>query len=112
VPLLGSATCNVALFPQLRGAIRQLIAEGLSDTISSYSGCFAPRHINRIPTAGLSHHSWGIAVDINVPQNPFGATPHQDPRMVEVFEEWGFIWGGRFIEPDGMHFEYRRPPRD
>jgi hypothetical protein len=112
VPLLGSATCNVALFPQLRGAIRELIAEGLSDTISSYSGCFAPRHINRIPTAGLSHHSWGIAVDINVPQNPFGATPHQDPRMVEVFEEWGFMWGGRFIEPDGMHFEYRRPPRD
>jgi hypothetical protein len=30
--------------------------------------------------------------------------------MVAVFERWGFIWGGTFILPDGMHFEYRRPP--
>jgi hypothetical protein len=112
VPLLGSVTCNVALFPQIRGAIADLIALGLEDTITSYSGCYAPRHINRIPTAGLSHHSWGIAIDVNVPQNPFGAEPDQDPRMVEVFERWGFIWGGTFILPDGMHFEYRRPPAE
>ena len=54
---------------------------------------------------------WGIAVDLNVEQgNLFGQTPHQDPRLVEVFERWGFLWGGTFIEPDGMHFEYRREP--
>jgi hypothetical protein len=110
VPLLGSVTCNVAMFPQIRGAIAEIRELGLADTITSYSGCFAPRHINRIPTAGLSHHSWGIALDINVPQNPFGAQPNQDPEMVDVFERWGFIWGGDFILPDGMHFEYRRPP--
>ena len=103
-------TCNVALFPQIRGAIHEIVRLGLQDTITSYSGCYAPRHVNRIPTAGLSHHSWGIALDINVPQNPFGAQPDQDPRMVAVFERWGFIWGGTFIQPDGMHFEYRRPP--
>jgi hypothetical protein len=111
VPLLGTVTCHVSLFPQLRGVVRELIDLGLEDTIHSYSGCFSPRHINRIPSAGLSHHSWGIAVDLNVQQgNLFGQTPHQDPRMVEVFERWGFIWGGTFIEPDGMHFEYRREP--
>lgn len=110
VPLLGSVTCNVALFPQIRGAVDELIDRGLEGTIDSYSGCFAPRHINRIPTAGLSHHAWGIALDVNVPRNPFGAEPEQDPRLVEVFERWGFIWGGRFILPDGMHFEYRRAP--
>jgi hypothetical protein len=83
---------------------------GLQDTITSYSGCFARRYTNRDPHQAISHHTWGVAVDINVPQNPFGAPPHQDPRLVRVFEHWGFIWGGTFIVPDGMHFEYRRPP--
>jgi hypothetical protein len=114
VPLLGSVTCNVALFPQIRGLVHELIERGLQDTIHSFSGCFSARHINRIPSAGLSHHSWGIALDLNVQQgNLFGQTPHQDPRLVRVFERWGFVWGGTFIVPDGMHFEYHRePPED
>ncbi|HEX9123760.1 MAG TPA: M15 family metallopeptidase [Actinomycetota bacterium] len=110
VPLLGTVTCNAALFPQIRGAVHELIADGLAGTIHSYSGCYARRFTNLDPSQSISHHTWGIALDINVPQNPFGATPHQDPRMVRVFEEWGFIWGGTFVRPDGMHFEYRRPP--
>jgi hypothetical protein len=112
MPLLGKVTCHVALFPQIRGAIRELIRRDLEDTITSYSGCWAPRHILRDPSAGLSHHAWGIAIDVNVPQNPYAAEPNQDARMVEAFEDWGFIWGGRFIVPDGMHFEYHRPPED
>jgi hypothetical protein len=110
VPILGDVTCNIALFPQLRGALRALVRRGLQDTITSYSGCYARRYTNRDPSQAISHHSWGIAVDVNVPQNPFGAPPDQDPRLVRVFERWGFIWGGRFILPDGMHFEYRRAP--
>ena len=110
VPILGQATCNVALFPQLRGAMRELQADGLAGTIHSFSGCYARRFINRDPSAGISHHAWGIAIDVNVPQNPFGAPPDQDPRLVKVMEHWGFIWGGTFIRPDGMHFEYHRPP--
>jgi hypothetical protein len=109
VPILGDVTCNVAIFPQLRGALRELVRRGLRDTISSYSGCYARRYTNRDPNQAISHHTWGIAVDVNVPQNPFGAPPDQDPRLVRVFERWGFIWGGRFVRPDGMHFEYRRP---
>jgi hypothetical protein len=113
VPLLGSVTCNVALFPQIRGVVDELVERGLQDAIQSFSGCFSARHINRIPSAGLSHHSWGIALDINVQQgNLFGQTPHQDPRLVRVFERWGFVWGGTFIVPDGMHFEYHREPAE
>lgn len=110
VPILGRVTCNVALFPQLRGALREIVELGLRDTIDSYSGCYARRFANRDPTQSISHHTWGVAFDINVPANPFGAPPSQDPRMVEVFERWGFIWGGTFVLPDGMHFEYHRPP--
>jgi hypothetical protein len=110
MPILGDVTCNVAIFPQLRGALRELVRRGLRGTITSYSGCYARRYTNRDPNQAISHHTWGIAVDLNVPQNPFGAPPDQDPRLVRVFERWGFIWGGRFVRPDGMHFEYRRPP--
>jgi hypothetical protein len=28
-----------------------------------------------------------------------------DPRVVAIFEKWGFRWGGRWTKPDGMHFE-------
>lgn len=110
VPLLGRVTCNVALIPQLNGAMRELVARGLGDTIRSYSGCYARRFANRDPTQAISHHTWGIAIDVNVPENPYGAPPDQDPRLVAVMERWGFIWGGTFVRPDGMHFEYHRPP--
>ena len=112
VPILGRVTCNVALFPQIRGVMRELIADGLAGTIHSYSGCYARRYSNRDPSQAISHHTWGIALDLNVPENPYGATPHQDPRLVRAFERWGFIWGGTFVLPDGMHFEYRRPPAE
>jgi len=112
VPLLGRVTCNVAMFRQLRGAARELIELGLRDTIESYAGCYARRFANRDPTQSISHHTWGVAIDLNVERNPFGAPPDQDPRMVEVFERWGFIWGGTFVLPDGMHFEYHRPPAE
>jgi hypothetical protein len=110
VPLLGSVTCHVALFPQIRGVVQDLIDAGIERTVDSFSGCFSARHINRVPSAGISHHSWGIALDVNVPSNPFGAPPDQDPRLVRTFERWGFTWGGDWVVPDGMHFEYRRPP--
>ena len=111
VPLLGTVTCNVSLFPQLRGVVHELIDRGLQDTIHSYSGCYSPRHINRIPSAGLSHHSWGIAVDLNVQQGNLSRTDAAPgPAAGRRVRAVGFVWGGTFIEPDGMHFEYRREP--
>jgi len=109
VPLLGAVTCNAAIVPQLAGAMGELSASGRAALVRSYHGCFAPRFVNRDPGAMLSHHAWGIAVDLNLAGNTFGATPHQDPRLVRVLRRWGFLWGGTFIVPDGNHFEYRRP---
>jgi len=110
VPLLGRVTCNRALIPQLRDAMSALERRGLGGLIESYAGCFAPKFVNRDPTAMLSHHAWGMAFDCNFPGNAYGEPPHQDPRLVRTMERWGFIWGGSFIVPDGNHFEYRRAP--
>ena len=110
VPLLGEVTCNVALFPALIGALRDVEAAGLGDEIHTYSGCYAPRTVARSPTAPPSNHAYGAAIDINAPENPYGATPTMDPKIVTIFERWGFLWGGKYLTPDGMHFEYGTPP--
>jgi hypothetical protein len=110
VPLLGQVTCNVQLFPALIGALTQVQDAGLGGEIHVYSGCYAARTVARSPTAPPSQHAYGAAIDINAPENPYGATPTMDPRIVKIFERWGFIWGGRFLTPDGMHFEYGSPP--
>ena len=69
------------------------------------------------PSRGLSTHSWGAAIDLNVPWNGYGAVPaalgaHGSVReLVPIFESEGFAWGGYFKPQsiaDGMHFELSR----
>jgi hypothetical protein len=112
VPRLGSVRCHRRIIPMLRGALHELADRGLAGLIdpAQYGGCYSPRFLNRSPAAGLSHHAWGVALDLNVAQNPYGAEPRMDRRVVEVFERWGFTWGGRWLVPDAMHFEFMRFP--
>jgi hypothetical protein len=112
VPILGSVTCHRGLLPQLRDSMKALLGEGLGFTVdpSEFAGCYSARFIDANPGGRLSHHSWGIAVDLNVASNPAGTRPDQDPRLVEIMEEHGFTWGGRWLIPDGMHFEWVRFP--
>jgi hypothetical protein len=106
VPILGPVTCNRRLFPMLIGALTDVEKAGLANELHVYSGCYAARTVARRPTAPPSQHAYGAAIDINAPENPYGAQPTMDPRIVRIFERWGFLWGGRFLTPDGMHFEY------
>ena len=108
VPLLGRVTCHRAIVDQLRGAMEELRDADLGGSIRSFHGCFVPRFIRRDPTALISHHTWGVAFDLNLPGNYYGQAPDQDPELVATLERWGFLWGGVFVVPDGNHFEYRR----
>ena len=68
-----------------------------------------------------SAHSYGIAIDINTTfsnywlwSNPKCSETDKlryenkiPLEIVEVFEKYGFIWGGRWYHYDTMHFEYR-----
>jgi D-alanyl-D-alanine carboxypeptidase len=109
-PILGPVTCHRKLFPQLLGALSHIRAKGLASTIDprQFAGCFNPRYILGVRGNHLSHHSWGIALDINSSSNRYGAHPHQDPRLIAVMSRWGLTWGGRWLIPDGMHFEWMR----
>lgn len=107
VPLLGRVRCHRVLLPQLEGALRQIEDAGLAELIKpdQYGGCHVARFIDRDGNRPLSMHAWGLAFDINVAENPKGQTPKLDPRIVAIFERWGFRWGGRWSPPDGHHFE-------
>ena len=109
VPILGFVTCHRFLFPRLAGAMGQIDELGLADLINpgQYGGCYVPRFIDRDPSKPLSMHAFGLAVDLNVKDNPLGSAGNMDPRVVEIFEDWGFEWGGLWDRPDPMHFELR-----
>lgn len=78
-------------------------------------------------TASRSYHSYGLALDF-IPKSWEGkhsywrdsqkweeewfSIPYEDRWMiplaiVEAFEKHGFIWGGKWLYFDTMHFEYR-----
>lgn len=70
-------------------------------------------------TERLSMHSFGIAIDLNVKYSDYWkwdavkgtgklAYKNRIPlKIVEIFEKYGFIWGGKWYHYDTMHFEYR-----
>ncbi|WP_108666345.1 M15 family metallopeptidase [Euzebya rosea] len=103
----GNVTCHRQMLIQLEGALAEVEAAGLAPLIdtSDYGGCWVARHIDWRPDRPISMHGWGLAVDFNVQTNMLGAQPTMDPRIVEIFDRWGFVWGGRWSRPDGMHFE-------
>jgi D-alanyl-D-alanine carboxypeptidase len=112
VPILGDVTCNRAFFPQLREALSEVEREGLASLIhpAEYAGCFVPRFVSRDPAQLISHHAWGSALDLNASENRFGSEPTMDRRIVEIFTSLGFQWGGAWLVPDGMHFEFLTSP--
>jgi hypothetical protein len=78
-------------------------------------------------TDSLSFHSYGIALDLqekdsggkalywrwtrrsypdwfDIPLEDRYAPPRE---VIETFEKFGFIWGGKWLFFDGIHFEYR-----
>ncbi len=127
----GPCKCNIR-FSSLNHA-----AESLRDVekiismdpvLSSYvrvpAGSYANRNIKG--TNRKSVHAYAAAVDFNLPsgmskywiwsgcQNkttceyPKNVLSDRDlPRLVKVFEDHGFIWGGKWYHFDTVHFEYR-----
>jgi len=74
-------------------------------------------------TNRLSMHSFGMTIDLNVEYSDYWrwATKTEEGdgsriieyknriplEIVEIFESYGFVWGGKWYHYDTMHFEYR-----
>lgn len=104
---------------QLDAALNEIEALGPDYAVyfENSGGSFNWRQI--AGTNRLSVHSFGIAVDLNTELGGYwrwsGAAQgqateydnHIPQEIVEAFERYGFIWGGKWHHFDGMHFEYR-----
>lgn len=91
----------------------------LKPYVSNIGGTYKWRTV--AGTKRLSLHSYGLAIDINVSQSNYWQwdckckeEQHQlkytnriPQLIVDIFEKYGFIWGGNWYHYDTMHFEYR-----
>lgn len=92
---------------------------GLKKYLTNIGGTFNWRNIKG--TNRPSMHSFGMTIDINTAYSNYwqwacnctneNATLKYHNRIpqliVDTFEKYGFIWGGKWYHYDTMHFEYR-----
>jgi D-alanyl-D-alanine carboxypeptidase len=120
-----NARCHLSVEPALKAALAEAAARGVSWTINVgdanlAGGCHYPRFNRLTPDSSLgflSRHSWGMALDTNTRGSCQGCIPDFSRTtagctVVQIFRKYGFAWGGNFLTPDGMHFEYVGERRD
>jgi hypothetical protein len=102
-----------AAFTELRS--RAQTNKKISAFLAPCSGTYNYRVI--AGTGRLSPHSFGTAIDLARDSRDYWkwATPEQGEKrllsyskeVVEVFEKYNFVWGGKWGHFDILHFEYR-----
>jgi hypothetical protein len=111
------ARCHNTIRLDLQAALTEVYHSGLAGAIdlsntNTFGGCYNPRFNRLSGSLGvLSRHAWGQALDMNTATNAQGRTPQMDCRIVRIFRKHNFAWGGNFLVPDGMHFEWVGEPR-
>jgi hypothetical protein len=114
------AMCNNTIKADLNAALQEVVDSGLGGGIdagntNSYGGCSSGQaRLARITQSlgSVSRHSWGQPIDMNTTANCQGCVPKMDCRIVRIFRKHNFAWGGNFLTPDGMHFEWVGEPRN
>ena len=107
----GRIRCHGLAAERILAALEELGERGLRGLIHSFEGCYVPRHVGWDAKRPLSRHAWGMAIDVNAAEFPYGSAKKQDKRLVEIFKRQGFLCGQkggglwqRTLDP--MHFEY------
>lgn len=101
------------LVERFESVYREILSAGLWAAVETYAGAYTFRLVRG--GASLSMHAYGAAVDHDPARNPLGAEPDttfygsapEGQAVVQIFEEHGFLWGGRFKgRKDAMHFQW------
>jgi hypothetical protein len=118
--LLAGATVRVlsSLVPAFSGVFATIHDLGWNDLMFQKQGTLAFRGEKSGGTVTqqkklaraliLSNHGWGAAIDVNHFENPIGNPVSRiDPRIVALWEGFGFKYLGCENYPDPHHFQYR-----
>ncbi len=99
---------NRLIFPQTAYVFAKIYAENLENELDlKGGGGFVARHQLWNPAYPLSCHAYGCAIDFNPEKFPYGSDLKPHPRVIEIFQEGGFYWGGDFSRTkDNMHFQF------
>lgn len=107
---------NAYILPKLQITFKALQSAGLLSELRTFGGCWMVRPVRGYKNL-LSIHSWGIAVDFNVEDNPLGWSRDKCLQMglkpfteafISVWRSTGWTCGSDFSRPDGMHFEWTK----
>ena len=70
--------------------------------LASWGGAYNDRYSTG--SQRWSVHAWALAVDYLPHLGLYGEPSMMPYPIVEAFKAQGFIWGGEWSRPDGMHF--------
>ena len=110
---------KVALHNGKTVRIHRLVASNLAEAFkkaSEVSG-YKPtsvqtqvaRHMLWDPSKPVSNHSYGLSVDFDPSDNPYGKVAGEVrnfPQFINIMNCYGWLWGGDWTTPDDMHFEF------
>jgi hypothetical protein len=103
---ISSIRCHLLLADRFQAIFDETLEQGLNSKANYFGGCFNFRQKRN--GAGFSTHAWGIAIDLNPETNRYGTSGDMALEVVEIFRNFGFIWGGDWKGKmrDPMHFQY------
>lgn len=109
--------CNKELVQPIQDTLLELIKRNLHQEIKTYNGCFCIRYQRNSTVPSV--HSFGLAIDLNAHDDPFGHTTQEDiaagltpftEAFVQCWRDMGWVCGRDFGHGrnDDMHFEWTR----
>lgn len=96
---------NKDMIPAFLEALDNVKTRGLDAELKTIDGCFNIRLV-RGSTSAQSAHSYGLAVDMNAPENPLGGPVTFSREFLQCFKDAGFSLGADFKRVDGMHVSF------